>query len=107
LKFLRSILFAAFVSLLVVTGYGVGLLDNCCHHLEVSQAGCDSSAPDQKAPGQTNDCHCLCHEILSPVTTEPVRATGALLVLLDFVTHADEYPPDAVPRGIDYPPQLA
>jgi hypothetical protein len=25
----------------------------------------------------------------------------------DFVAHADEFPPDAVPLGIDHPPQIA
>ena len=43
---------------------------------------------------------------MTPLIPESVRFVGAVFVETDFVVHPDEFPPDAVPVGIDVPPQL-
>ncbi len=107
LNLFRSSLFIAIVSLLVLTGYGFDLFGECCTHDVQGQAEHGKSSPNEQAPGGGDGCQCICHQIITPLTPEPLRVADAVLVASDFVAHADEFPPDAVPRGIDYPPQLA
>ena len=107
LKLFRSSLFIAIVSLLVLTGYGFDLFCDCCAHREPGQAEHGKSAPNDQNSGDGDGCQCICHQIVTPLTPEPMRVAEAAFVPSDFVAHADEFPPDAVPRGIDYPPQLA
>ena len=107
LNLFRSSLFIAIVSLLVLTGYGFDLFGDCCGHREPGQAEHGKSAPNDQTPGSGDGCQCVCHQIITPLMSEPLRIVDAVLVASDFVAHADEFPPDAVPRGIDYPPQLA
>ena len=107
LKFLRSHLFIAIVSLLVVTGYGFDLFDDCCAQQEQAQVEHGKAAPKNQKPGNGNGCQCICHQITTPLSPSPIQLVHAVFVPADFVAHPDEFPPDAVPLGIDYPPQLA
>ena len=69
--------------------------------------GPGQSAPNDQTPDGEDDCQCLCQKIVTPLTVAPTQVADALFVPAAFVAHADEFPPDAVPLGIDYPPQLA
>ena len=104
---LRSSLFIAIVSLFVLTGYGFDLFGDCCSHHQQSPVEHGKSVPDEQTPVKDDGCQCICHQIISPLTTEPVRVADAGFTPASFVAHPDEFPPDAVPVGIDYPPQLA
>lgn len=107
LRQLRSNLFIAIVSLFVLTGYGVDLFGGCCSHQEQAQVERGKAAPKNPSPENSNGCQCLCHQITIPLTPEPVRLVHAVFVETDFAAQRDEFPPDAVPLSIDYPPQLA
>ena len=107
LNLFRSSLFIAIVSLLVLMGYGFDLFGDCCGHREPGQAEHGKSAPNDQTPGGGDSCQCICHQIVTPLTPEPLRVADVAFVPSSFVAHADECPPDAVPRGIDDPPQLA
>ena len=106
---LRSHLFIAIVSLLVLTGYGFDLFDDCCARQEQAQTEHGKPAPKNQTPGNSNGngCQCICHQVITPLSTEPIRVADMAFVPAGFVAHPDEFPPDAVPLGIDYPPQLA
>ena len=99
---LRSNLLIAIVSLFVLTGYGLEVFGECCSHRE----GQGQAEHHEKAPGQGDDCQCLCHQIISPIATEPLAVAVAVFTLGNLVAHADEFPPDAVPLGIEHPPQI-
>ena len=103
LSFLRSNLFIAIVSLFVLMGYGLEVFGECCSHRELQ----GQAEHHEKAPGQGDDCQCLCHQTLSTITTTPLAVAVAVFTPGNLVAHADEFPPDVVPLGIDYPPQLA
>lgn len=103
----RSSLFIAVVSLFVLTGFGYDVFGDCCGDHPAKQTEHAKSVTQKQAPSSGNDCHCLCHQVISHFTGEPVRVAAAILVPATFVPHADEFPPDAVPVGIDHPPQLA
>ena len=105
MRFHRSNLFIAIVSLFVLTGYAHGVFGDCC--AEEKQTQCAKTVPGEKEPGKSHDCQCLCHQVISHLTAEPVRAAAGALVPMTLKMHPDEFPPDAVPLGIDYPPQLA
>ncbi|MEP6673462.1 MAG: hypothetical protein ABJF10_30220 [Chthoniobacter sp.] len=107
MSLLRSSLFIAIVSLFVLTGYGFDLFGDCCGSEKQVQTQSGKTAPGKKAPGKSDDCQCICHQIISHSSVEPMRVAAVLIVTAEFVAHPDEFPPDAVPLGIDYPPQLA
>ena len=108
---LRSSFFIAIVSLWVLSGYGIALLGDCCDHHRDAQGQQEveneNSAPDDQHDGDGDGCQCICHTVTTVLTLEPVWATDAAFVETDFVAPRDDTPPDAMPRGIDYPPQLA
>ena len=103
----RTSLFIAIVSLFVLTGYGFDLFGDCCAHHEQAQVEHGKSAPNDQPPGGGEGCQCLCHQIVTPVTPEPEWVADAVFISADLVAPPDEFPPDAAPLGIDYPPQLA
>jgi hypothetical protein len=103
---LRSSLFIAIVSLFVLTGFAHGVFGDCCEH-DKQQTQSAKTAPDKKAPQKSDDCRCLCHQVISHLTVDPVRVVAGELVPMALRMHANEFPPDAVPLGIDVPPQLA
>ncbi len=107
MSLLRSSLFAAIVSLLVLTGYASDVLDYCCESEKQEQVNHGEGHSGKTAPVKSDDCKCLCHQVFTSHSVEPVRLAPQSLSPVDLVMHADEFPPDAVPLGIDYPPQLA
>ena len=104
---MRSSLFIAVVSLFVLTGFAYDIFDDCCGPAQEEQKDHGQTSPGEKAPGQSDGCQCVCHQIISHSGAEPVRVAAAEFVPAGYVLHADEFPPDAEPLGIDYPPQLA
>ncbi len=104
---LHSNLGIAIVSLFVLTGYGFDLFGDCCAWEKQVQTQSGKTAPGKKAPGKSDDCQCICHQVISHSSVEPLRVAAVLIVTAEFVALPDEFPPDAVPLGIDYPPQLA
>ena len=102
LKALRSTLLIAIVSLFVLTGYARAVMDKCCAMEQTERAAHDGSVPVEE-----HGCSCLCHQVFSNVFAMPVRLPAVVLVLQAVRLPADEFPPDAVPPGIDVPPQLS
>ncbi|MEP6672685.1 MAG: hypothetical protein ABJF10_26210 [Chthoniobacter sp.] len=102
MNFLRSTLLIAIVSLLVLTGYAHAVTDTCCAHEQQQEQTGNGNAASTSDDG----CQCLCHQIFSNVSAAPVRLP-ALGLVLPAVRMPGEFPPDTVPQGIDYPPQLA
>ena len=97
----------AIVSVFVLTACAVDVLGDCCARDESAQAEHCDCTPGEQAPDSGDDCQCFCHVVLPPVMTGPVWVADAVFVLTDFVVQTDEFPPDAVPLGIDHPPQIA
>lgn len=104
---LRSSLFIAIVSLFILTGYAHGVFGVCCGHEKQEQTQSAKTAPAKETPHKTGECQCLCHQVISHLTAEPVRVAAGAIMPMVLKMHPDEFPPDAVPLGIDYPPQLA
>ncbi len=103
----RATLFIAIVSLFVLTGYASDVLDYGCAGEKQEQAAQSKTSSGTSAPVKSDDCQCLCHQIFIAHAAHPLSVAPAVLIPADFVVHGDEFPPDAVPLGIDYPPQLA
>ena len=104
---LRSNLIIAIVSLFVLTGFASDVLDFCCEAEKQELTSHATDQSDKSAPVKSDDCQCLCHQFFTSHAVEPLRVVPTVLTPADFVAHADEFPPDAAPLGIDYPPQLA
>jgi hypothetical protein len=102
LKFLRSSLLISLVSLLVLSGYASELFCNCHdeHRQEMTEHG-------KSGPAKGDDCKCICHQAVSNVSSAPMQTGAMHCTVQAVVRHVDEFPPDAVPLGIDHPPQLA
>jgi len=106
-SFLRSSLLAIIVSLLALTAYGFDMFGDCCGHRQQVQSEHCKTPADNTAPCKDDNCQCVCHGIISPFDGGLLRATDVAFVITELVRHADEIPPDAVPLGIDHPPQLS
>ena len=102
MKFLRSKILIVIASVFILAGYTHAVMDRCCEEKQTERASHGKSAPVQD-----DGCQCLCHKIFSNVSPTPVRLPVLALVLQTVRWPAGEFPPDAVPVGIDYPPQLA
>ncbi len=99
----------AIVSLFVLTGFGVDVFGECCGShgpAETEHSGCAPDDHDQ-APDKGDGCQCICHVVLTTLTAGTLWAADAAFVPTGFLSHTDEFPPDAVPLGIDHPPQIA
>ena len=107
MSYLRSSLFIAIVSLFVLTGYAWDVLDYCCEDESQVQVDHAKSHSGKKAPEKKNSWKCICHQIFSGPEVELVRVDPRVPTPTDYIGHPDEAPPEAVPLGIDYPPQLA
>lgn len=95
------------MSLFVLTGYGVDLFGDCCGHETTAPIEHGRSHNDAHPQKKDEGCQCICHQIVPPISFEPVRVAGALPAPMDYVARPDQIPPDVVPLGIDHPPQLA
>jgi len=66
----------------------------------------DSHSHSHSDHSEGEPCRCICHSSFvneqSAARFEPV-----LLTVLSLVLERADHPPDSVPLGIDYPPQLA
>ena len=107
MSFFRSNLVIAIVSLFVLTGYSCDVLDYGCEWQKQEKTAQGKPSSGKNAPAKNDDSQCLCHQIYIAHVAQPLRVVPAILTPADFVAHADEFPPDAVPLGIDYPPQIA
>lgn len=107
MSFLRSSIIVAIISLFVFTGYAADVLDYTCDGERQEQAAKSKPLPGKTAPVGNDGCQCLCHQIFATDVVEPIRVGSANVEVSDFLLPRDEFPPDAMPRGIDYPPQLA
>lgn len=107
MRHLRSSFYIAIVSLFVLTGYGSDLFGDCGAHHGHDPAEHHEPAPQDETPGGGDGCQCICHMPATPLTPDPVAVAAAVFVETDFAALRDEFPPDAVPLGIEYPPQLA
>jgi len=87
-------------------GYASDAFDYCCQQEQV-QLSFGDAAPGHSGPGESHDCQCLCHQLFSSHPTDGLRIGMGILEAADQLQVADEFPPDAMPLGIDYPPQLA
>jgi hypothetical protein len=102
LNFLRSSLLISLVSLFVLTGYANEAFCDCHERHPAEQTGHGDSFPPDGG-----DCQCICHQVFSNVSGAPVQTGSFAGEVQAVVPQADEFPPDAVPPGIDHPPQLA
>lgn len=71
---------------------------------KVSESGIGHSKPAHS--DDEHACHCVCHHAF---VSEHVRlkVTAAKLLVFLFEPDRVDFPPDAIPLGIDHPPQLA
>ncbi len=110
MRLLRSRLFAILIAALVLAGFGVSLFGSCDDEKQVVVAAAGSGggepAPSSSHSGD-HTCACLCHQILVIEQLNAPAVAGAVSdAVLVFAELAD-IPPDAIPLGIDHPPQLA
>jgi hypothetical protein len=107
LSFLRSYFCIAFVSILVLTGFVHEAYSDCHERTEPGQVEQgEQGGQGEQAPMDGDDCQCICHQVFANLAAAPARVdAGAFVVQMRFI-HADEFPPDTEPQGIDYPPQL-
>ncbi len=87
-------------------GYGADLFGDCCSHREQTQVEHGKTAPHKQAPSKEDGCQCICHHSVTPMTIGPVCVSGSPVGANVFAS-SNEVAPDAVPIGIEYPPQLA
>jgi hypothetical protein len=108
-SFLRSSLFAVFVSLLYVAGYCHGNFHRgCAEDTELVGGDLDDAGPKAPPHQHGSQCsHCPCEEVFFANGAQPVRVLAAVLSGIERPARLDELPPETVPLGIDYPPQLA
>jgi hypothetical protein len=107
LNLLRTNLIAVIVSLLVLTGYGIDVFGACCDHSEVVRTSEHGKAPSDEKPGSPDSCKCVCHQMVTPTISEPLRVANNEPQFRGSILPRSEFPPDAEPSGIDYPPQLS
>lgn len=104
---LRCSFFVTLVSLLLLLGYGFGVFDNCCERTRHVRVVHGKVAPVHQNSDHGNYCQCICHQAVPPLSAEPMRLAEGLSSLTEWAGSADEFPPEPVPVGIEYPPQLA
>jgi hypothetical protein len=107
LSFFRTSFFMAIVSVLVITGYAFDVLDYDCHGEQQEQTTHGHAPSGKDAPAEKGNCQCLCHQIFTIQMTAPVCVLCDAPRNVDYLVLRDEFPPDAVPLGIDHPPQIA
>jgi hypothetical protein len=102
-SFFRSTLLGVIVSLVLCTGYADDLVGACCphdHHMETDDHG-------SRGSGDSDACQCICHQAISVCTVQAIRVAAVVVKASGFLPEANEFPPDAIPLGIDHPPQIA
>ncbi|MDQ3621820.1 MAG: hypothetical protein M3463_04925 [Verrucomicrobiota bacterium] len=100
---LRSRIFSILVVALLFAGYSEFVL-GCCDH-EPAAAVSEPGEPSHSHSDEQG-CHCVCHQTFVNDLTSPALIGRLLEAELVFAELAD-VPPDAIPLGIDHPPQIA
>ena len=84
------------------------LADACCGKpavAAISQAGEPASSHTDSDRGDGEDCDCICHQTF--VNEQPgLPLERVLLTVLSLLLERADHPPESLPLGIDYPPQL-
>jgi hypothetical protein len=57
--------------------------------------------------GGGDHCQCVCHQPISSATTAGLLLEGSAAPVVAQIVDPSRFPPDALPAGIDHPPQLA
>jgi hypothetical protein len=104
-QYFWSILLTLIVLTPPISGQGVACADECgdARQQTVIQHENGGGMVPSELP---HDCKCVCHHPASLVADNPVEFSCATPEPLMLSGHPDEFPPDAVPVGIDHPPQL-
>ena len=97
----------AIVSVLVITGYAFDVLDYDCHGENQEQTTHGKAPSGKDAPAEKGNCQCLCHQIFTIQMSAPACIPCDAPRNADYSVQRDEFPPDAVPLGIEHPPQIA
>jgi hypothetical protein len=105
--FLRSSLFALLVCLFVLTGYSAQAFELCCARTGREQTQQTKASAMQSIPDDAHDCQCPCHQVLVDPISKPLQVIGASIVSVESLISGNQFPPDALPLGIEYPPQLS
>lgn len=105
LSYLRSNFIIGFLSLFLAIGYACEVLDSDCDEVKPGQA--EKADHGTKSSDGDDGCQCLCHQVFTAHRVEPVRIEPVALVSAEVFVATVEFPSDAVPLGIDHPPQLA
>jgi len=95
------------IALFVAASYGWNLSGQCCLGEQGLQTAQIEGTHSEGSPAQDDGCQCVCHQIVIPGAVEIVKVAGLVLVSEDSQAVTDEVAPDAVPLGIEYPPQVA
>ena len=106
LNFFRTRLFAAIVALLVLGGFSHDVWGRIVDHDHEMTAPAHSNGEPASEGDQGAGHHATSHSHALTVVfnDEPCFHGG---VLCGLIRVREDSPPDAVPRGIDVPPQLA
>ena len=95
------------MSCLLLAGYGFDLLGECCEQVKQTQVEGGKLTPTNQNSAEGQDCQCVCHHAVPPISMSPSDLVFGAFVVGEAFPLLDEIPPDAVPFGIEYPPQLA
>lgn len=85
--------------------YAIDLAADHCQETRQEQLQQVADGQDSAPAGEGHECDCVCHMVVSTVAVE--RVIGPVVGVVERLVIRDEFPPDSVPAGIDYPPQLA
>jgi hypothetical protein len=97
----------AIVSVFVITAYALDVFHYDCHGEQQEQTTHDHAPSGKDAPAEKGGCQCLCHQIFTIQMAAPASIPCDAPRNADYLVLRDEFPPDAVPLGIDHPPQIA
>lgn len=106
MAFLRSSLIATLLCLFVLTGYTAQAFGMCCERNGGEQIQQVKTPLGETPSGEMHHCECFCHQAVATPANAPARIPGANFVSVETLRSADQFPPDSLPLGIDYPPQL-
>jgi hypothetical protein len=67
----------------------------------------NSTKAPAKAPAESDGCQCACHFLMFQAMPDAARIALAPIDSNGFLAARTQAPPDALPIGIEYPPQLS
>lgn len=104
---LRTSLIMLIVCLFVTTGHTAQSFGLCCKETTSKQTQHSKVGSKEKPSGDSDHCQCLCHQTVAGLANQPVHIIGVHRVVEKFLRSGNQYPPESLPLGIDYPPQLS